>query len=95
MATGDHLRRHRWSGGTIYGSRTWSGGTIHSNLICHRWSRGPILGGPSVACQASFFLAKTSIPTVSRLQIDLSLFYPNVENDEIRYDLFGETRTNV
>ena len=29
------------------------------------------------------------------MQIDLSLFYPDAENGEIRYDLFGETRTNV
>ena len=26
MAMGDHLWHHRWSGKTIYGSRTWSGG---------------------------------------------------------------------
>ena len=45
MATGDHLRRHRWSGGTIYGSRTWSGGTIHSNIFSHRWSGGTHFGG--------------------------------------------------
>ena len=45
MATGDHLRRHRWSGETIYGSRTWSGGTIHSKIICQRWSGGTHFGG--------------------------------------------------
>ena len=45
--------------------------------------------------KASFFLVETSISTISRLQIDLSLFYPNAENGEIRYDLFGETPINV
>ena len=42
---GDHLRRHRWSGGTIYGSHTWSGGTIHSNIFCRRWSGDLYFGG--------------------------------------------------
>ena len=45
--------------------------------------------------KASFFLVKTSISTISRLQIELSLFYPNAENGEIQCDLFGETPTNV
>ena len=45
--------------------------------------------------KASFFLVKTSISTISRLQIDLSLFYRNAENGEIRYDVFGETLTNI
>ena len=45
--------------------------------------------------KASFFLVETSISTISHLHIDLSLFYPNAENGEIQYDLFGETSTNV
>ena len=45
--------------------------------------------------KASFFLVETSISTISRLQINLSLFCPNAENGEIRYDQFGETPTNV
>ena len=40
-------------------------------------------------------LVITSISTISHLQIELSLFYPNAENIEIRYNLFGKTRTNV
>ena len=45
--------------------------------------------------KASFFLVENSISTISRFQIDLSLFYYNAENGEIWYDLFGETPTNI
>ena len=40
-------------------------------------TNNPFLG------KASFFLVETSISTISRLQIDLSLFYANAENSEI------------
>ena len=45
--------------------------------------------------KALFFPVETSISTMSNLHIDLSLFYPNVDNGEIQYDLFGEIPTNV
>ena len=61
-----------------------------------RWPKKSLIGIKNpYSDKASFFLVKTSISTISRLQIDLSLFYPNAENGEIWYDLFGETLTNV
>ena len=61
-----------------------------------RWPKKSLIGIKNpYSDKASLFLVKTSISTISRLQIDLSLFYPNAENGEIRYDLFGETPTNV
>ena len=61
-----------------------------------RWPKKSLIGIKNpYSDKASFFLVKTSISTISRLQIDLSLFYPNAENGEIRYKLYGETPTNV
>ena len=61
-----------------------------------RWPRKSLIGIKNpYSDKASFFLIETSISTISRLQIELSLFYPNAENGEIRYGLFGETPTNV
>ena len=61
-----------------------------------RWPKKSLIGIKNLySDEASFFLVETLISTISRLQIDLSLFYPNAENGEIRYDLFGETPTNV
>ena len=61
-----------------------------------RWPTKSLIGITNpYSDKASFFLVKTLISTISRLQIDLSLFYPNEENGKIRYNLFGETPTNV
>ena len=61
-----------------------------------RWpKKSPIGIKNPYSDKASFFLVETSISTISRLQVDLSLFYPNAENGEIRYNLFGETPTKV
>ena len=35
--------------------------------------------------KAAFFLVETSISNISRLKINLSLFYPNADDSEIRY----------
>ena len=61
-----------------------------------RWPKKSLIGIKNLySDKASFFLVETSISTISRLQIDLSLFYPNAENGEIWYDLFGGTPTNI
>ena len=61
-----------------------------------RWPKKSLIGIKNpYSDKVSFFLIETSISTISRLQIDLSLFYYNAENGEIWYDLFGETPTNV
>ena len=60
------------------------------------WPKKSLIGIKNLySDKASFFLVETSISTISRLQIDLSVFYPNAENGEIQYDLFGETPTDV
>ena len=48
MAMGNHLRRHRWSWGTIYGSHTWPGGPSMIAILgtgtiygSHTWPGGP------------------------------------------------------
>ena len=70
MATGDHLRHHRWSGGTIYGSRTWSGGTIHSNIICHRWSGGTHFGGTICGMTEPHLNLKSPVSRVAPVTIN-------------------------
>ena len=43
-----------------------------------RWPKKSLIGIKNpYSDKASFFLVETSISTISRLQIDLSLFYPN------------------
>ena len=41
---GDHLRRHRWSGVTIYGSHTWPGGPSTATYFATDGPGGPIWG---------------------------------------------------
>ena len=50
-----------------------------------KWSKKSIIGIKNpFSGKASFFLVETSISTISRLQIDLSLSYPYAENGEKR-----------
>ena len=49
METGDHLRRHRWSGGPSMAAVLGPGGPSIAILFATDGPGGPILGGPSVA----------------------------------------------
>ena len=46
---GDHLRRHRWSGGPSMAAVLGPGGPSTATYFAADDPGGPILGGPSVA----------------------------------------------
>ena len=46
---GDHLRRHRWSGGPSMAAILGPGGPSTAIYFAADGPGGPILGGPSVA----------------------------------------------
>ena len=49
MAMGDHLRRHRWSGGPSMAAILGPGGPSTATYFAEDGPGGPILGGPFVA----------------------------------------------
>ena len=43
----------------IHGSHTWSGGTIYGNIICCRWSGGPVVAGDQLRCDKTTMQQQT------------------------------------
>ena len=50
LLQGEHLRQ---SGPSMAAILSWSGGTIYGNIICRRWSGGPVVAGDQLRRDSS------------------------------------------